>query len=93
MLIRVVYSERARRSLLEIGLFIAGRNPDAALRLVTGIQQRLNDVLTVFPEAGPRVGDGKRFMTVRHHTVLYRFDAAKGEVVVLDVFGPGMDWR
>ena len=50
MLIRVVYSERARRSLLEIGLFIAGRNPDAALRLVTGIQQRLNDVLTVFPD-------------------------------------------
>ena len=32
-------------------------------------------------------------MTIRRYTFVYHHDAAKGEVVMLDVFGPGMDWR
>jgi len=93
MAVTIVYSELARRSLLEIGLYIAERNPEAALRLVDEIQQRLDNVLTVFPEAGPRAGGESRFLTVRGHSALYRFDAVKDEVLVMNVFGPGMDWR
>ena len=93
MQIRIVYSDRARRSLLEIALHVTELNPDAALRVVDEIHRRLNDVLTVFPEAGPRVERENKFLTVRRHSVLYRFDPVKSEFVVLDLFGPGMDWR
>ena len=93
MTIRIVYSENARRALREIALFVAERDPSAALRLVDGVERGLEGVLGVFPEAGVRLEDGLRFLTVRKHSVLYRFDAKADEVVVLDVFGPGMDWR
>ena len=93
MAVRIVYSETARRSLREITLFIAGRDAVAALRLVDEIAGRLETVLGLFPEAVVRLDDEIRFLIVRRYSVVYRFEAAKGEVVVLDVFGPGMDWR
>ena len=67
--------------------------PGAALRLVNEIQPRLGSVLPIFPEAGPRAGDGRRFVTIRRHSVLYRNDAARDEGVILHVFAPGRDGR
>ena len=93
MTIRIVYSERARRSLQEVALFIAERDPSAALRLVEDIARRLESVLGVFPEAGVRLEDGVRFLGMHRHSAVYRFDASRREVMVLDVIGPGVDWR
>ena len=93
MTVRIVYSERARRSLQEVALFIAERDPSAALRLVEDIARRLESVLGVFPEAGVRLEDGVRFLGMRRHSVVYRFDASRSEEMVLDVIGPGMVWR
>ena len=90
---RVVYSVRARRSLQEIALFIAERDRDAAKRLVQDIRRRLDEVLSVFPEAGTNAEGGRRSFVVRRHSVIYRYDAERDEVVVIEVFGPGMDWR
>jgi plasmid stabilization system protein ParE len=90
---RVLYSDKARRSLLEIALHVAERDPDAALRLVDDLRQRLDDVLRVFPEAGARAGKGNRFLVIRRHSAIYRYDVERREVIVLDVFGPGRDWR
>jgi hypothetical protein len=47
----------------------------------------------VFPDAGVVWQGERRSLTIRRYTFIYRHDAAKGEVVVLDVHGPGMDWR
>jgi plasmid stabilization system protein ParE len=91
--VRIVYSLRARQSLREILLFVAEHSPEAALRLVDDVERRLEKVLGVFPEAGARMDDGTRFVVVRNHSVVYRYDAGRGEVVVIAVFGPGMDWR
>ena len=92
-MIRVVYSDRAKAGLREILLYIGERDPNAALRLLDDLERRLDEVLTRFPEAGPRTAGGERVLTIRRYPFVYRHDAAKGEVVVLDVFGPGMDWR
>ena len=43
--------------------------------------------------AAMRMEDGLKFPSLRRHSVVYRFDAARGEVIVQEVFGPGMDWR
>jgi plasmid stabilization system protein ParE len=61
--------------------------------LVADLKRRVNDTLSLFPESGAKAQDGWRLLTIRRYTYVYRHDAAKGEVVVLDVFGPGMDWR
>ena len=36
---------------------------------------------------------GRQFLTIRRYSVVYRYDAGRGAVVVLDVFGPGVNWR
>ena len=89
----VVYSDRAKLALREILLFIGERDPDAALRLIDELDRRLEQVLTQFPDAGAAIEDGRRSITIRRHAFVYRHDSGSGEVVVLGVFGPGMDWR
>ena len=48
---------------------------------------------TINADDSQRAGEESRFLTIRRPTALYRFDATRGEVMVLDVFGPGMDWQ
>ena len=90
---RIICSDQAKASLRSILLFIGERDPDAALRLLDELQRRLDLVLTEFPEAGATAVGGQRFLAIRRHSVLYRHDAFRDEVLVLDVFGPGEDWR
>ena len=86
-------SDEADRALLKAMIHVGRDNPVAAFNLMADLQKRVVMTLGVFPEAGARWEDGKRFLTIRRYTFVYRFDPARDEVVVLDVFGPGMDWR
>ena len=86
-------SERADRALLEALTFISQDDPTAAVNLVADLQKRVFQTLRVFPDAGARWDGERRMLSIRRYTFIYRHDAAKGEVVVQDVFGPGMDWR
>ena len=89
----VVFSLRARRALFDTLGHIAEENPVAAVNLILEIQKRAVETLGTFPDSGVRWRAGRRVWTVRRYALVYQHDAAKGEVVVLDVFGPGMEWR
>ena len=89
----VVFTVRAERKLMKIIGFIAQDDPVAAFRVVEDLRKRVNETLTVFPDAGSMTPGGQRQFAVRRYTFIYRHDAAKREVVVLNVFGPGEDWR
>ena len=90
---KVVFATKARQALLDIAGHIALDNVEAAFRLVADLERRVGDTLSLFPEAGAKTEAGQRVLTVRRHSVIYRFDAGAGVVLVLDIFGPGMDWR
>jgi plasmid stabilization system protein ParE len=90
---RVAFASRARRSLFDTLTCIARDNPTAAVNLIRDLERRVVDTLGIFPDSGARWRGDRRVMTIRRYAFVYRHDAAKGEVVVLDVFGPGMDWR
>lgn len=90
---RVIYSDQAKASLRSIVLFISEHDVEAAVRLVDELQRRVDGLLTQFPKAGTRAASGRRFVTIRRYAVLYRHDPANDVVVVLDVFGPRVDWR
>ena len=79
--------------MLEIAGRIALDNVEAAFRLVADLEKRVGDTLSLFPEAGPKTDSGQRVLMIRRHSVVYRFDPGIGAVFVLDIFGPGMDWR
>ena len=85
-----VEADRARLDALN---YISQDNPAAAVNLIIDLQKRVVQTLSVFPDAGVKWDGERRLLTIRRYTFIYRHDAAKGEVVVLDVFGPGMDWR
>ena len=91
--VEVVFTLRAERVLTDIVRDIAQDDEAAAFRRVLNLRRRVNETLKVFPDAGVTWHGGGRMMTIRRYAFVYRHDAAKGEVVVLDVFGPGMDWR
>lgn len=90
---RVRISGRADRALLEALRYIAQDNPTAAVDLIADLRERAVQTLGTFPEAGAKWQDGRRAMTIRRYAFVYRYDAVKDEVVVMNVFGPGVDWR
>ena len=90
---KVRISVKADRALRETLIHIAQDNPTAGVNLIAELRKRDVGTLSVFPEAGTKWGEGKRFLTIRRYAFVYRFDPARDEVMVLDVFGPGMDWR
>ena len=65
----------------------------AALALIDDLQQRVTAMLAQFPDAGARYQGEMRFVTVRRYSLIYRHDVGAGAVFVLDVVGPGRDWR
>ena len=73
--------------------YIAQDNPAAAVDLTTDLQKRIVQTLETFPESGMKWQGDRRALTIRRYAFIYRYDAAGGEVVVMNVFGPGMDWR
>ena len=90
---KVVFSNRARRSLVDILDYISQDNPQASLNLIQDLEKRVVETLRTFPEAGAKWQSGRRFLVVRRYSVVYRHNAVKDEAVVLAVFSPGMDWR
>lgn len=92
-MILVRFSEQADRSLLDILTYIAEDDPVSAIDLIEDLQQRVVSTLGQFPEAGAKWKEGRRVLTIRRYAFVYRHDAVRGEVVVLDVFGQGMNWR
>ncbi|CDX13265.1 Plasmid stabilization system [Mesorhizobium sp. ORS 3324] len=65
---------RAESDVEAIGDYVAGRNPNAAVRLVGALEQRW-DLLTLHPFSGaPRddIGPGIRHLIVGEYLTLYR---------------------
>ena len=92
-MVAVRFSDQVDGSLLDILEYISHDNPVAAFDLIEDLQRRIVDVLSQFPDSGAKALDGRRSLTIRRYTVVYRHYPLVGEVWVLDVFGPGMDWR
>ena len=90
---KVVFTATAQRALKAILAHIAADRPKAALALIDDLQTRTTATLTQFPDAGARYRGEMRFVTVRKYSLIYRHDAVAGVVFVLDVVGPGRDWR
>lgn len=59
----VVFTAKARTSLIRIAVYVALDNEAAGYRLVTEIEKRVIETLSVFPDAGSRVETGKRQLT------------------------------
>jgi len=83
----ILWSQRARRDLLEIGDFIAHDKPGAAARLVSRITDMIERVVH-FPAAGrvvPEVGrDDIREVILDKYRIVYRL--RDNEITVLTVF-------
>ena len=63
------------------------------MALIDDLHQRTTAMLSQFPDAGVRCRGEMRFVTVRKYSLIYRDAATAGVVFVLDVVGPGRDWR
>jgi plasmid stabilization system protein ParE len=90
---RVLFTTRAARDLIEIADYIRRQNPAAAVRVRASILESLQ-LLVHFPRAGRRQSvEGVRKLVTRRYPYLiyYTFDQAAGEVVVLTIQHPARD--
>lgn len=65
----------------------------AVLVFLERIQERLVNTLSTFPEGGVRFQGQVRMKTVEKYTFLYEYHADSNEVHILDMKGPGQNWR
>jgi len=69
-----------------------GADP-TVLDFLERIQNRLVETLSTFPEAGPIFQGEVLMFPLEGYVRLCEHHPAKGEVHVLDVIGPGQNWR
>lgn len=65
----------------------------AVLDFLERIQERLVNTLSTFPEGGNRFQGNVRMKVVEKYTFLYEYHADSNEVHILDMKGPGQNWR
>jgi plasmid stabilization system protein ParE len=90
---RVVLTRTVQTTLLDILDHIAADSPQAALAFIDALEARLVTTLRTFPEAGPVYGGDLRFQMIRGYAFIYRYDAKRETVFVLDACGPEENWR
>lgn len=66
--------------------------PDV-LSFLERIQDRLVNTLSTFPESGSRFQGAVRMLAVEGYTFLYEYHIDTNQVHVLDMKGPGRNWR
>ena len=64
-----------------------------ALNFIEGLQHRLLQTLSIFPEGGATFQGKTRFFSLDGYTFLYEYDEKNQQVFVLDMYGKGMNWR
>ncbi len=65
----------------------------AVLDFLERIQERLVNTLSTFPEGGNRFQGNVRMKVVEKYTFLYEYHEGSNEVHILDMKGPGQNWR
>jgi toxin ParE1/3/4 len=80
-------SDRANADLRDIWRYIAADNSDAADRVLTRLDERMQ-VLRIFPRIGPARSDirkGMRMLVEGNYLVLYEFHARRDEVEIIAI--------
>jgi toxin ParE1/3/4 len=83
----VIRSKAAKADLVDLWLYIASENPEAADRQISRIEETV-DRLSDFPRLGPArddVSKGVRGLVVNRHLVLYRVREAEKQIELLRV--------
>lgn len=65
----------------------------AVLDFLERIQERLVNTLSTFPEGGSRFQGNVRMKVVEKYTFLYEYHESSNEVHILEMKGPGQNWR
>lgn len=64
----------------------------AVLDFLEGIQARLKDTLSAYPEGGTRFQGNVRMFTVKRYSFLYEYYPDTNEAYVLEMKAPGRVW-
>lgn len=91
--ITVLFAPAVDAALVELIDHVDVDRIPTVLDFLERIQNRLVETLSTFPEAGPVFQGEVRMFPVEGYVFLYEHHPAKGEAHVLDMIGPGRNWR
>jgi plasmid stabilization system protein ParE len=90
---RIRFTPRATRDLIDIAVYIGQRSPQASLHVRAAVVDSLQ-TLTLFPEAGRRqsLPDVRKLVTRKYsYLVYYSLDVANDEIIILTIQHPARD--
>ena len=92
MAYRVTISENAFADFLEIVSYITLDSQIRAFTFVDELKIRIDNLLSVFPNSGKRIGN-RRMMSLENYIIVYRVDEKFKIVHVLMVTEGHRDWQ
>jgi len=90
---KVIFGPHVDAAILALIDYVEMEDIPAVLDFLDRIQERLVHTLSTLPEGGNRFQGNVRMKAVEKYTFLYEYHTDTNEVHVLDMKGPGLDWR
>ena len=90
---KVIFGPEVDAAILALIDYVEVDEIPAVLDFLERIQDRLVNTLSTFPESGSRFQGQVRMQVVEKYTFLYEYHVDSNEVHVLDMKGPGQNWR
>lgn len=90
---KVIFGPEVDAAIMALIDYVELDDIPVVLDFLDRIQERLVNTLSIFPEGGSRFQGNVRMKVVEKYTFLYEYHADANEVHVLDMKGPGLDWR
>lgn len=89
----VLFAPSVDAALLDLIDYVELDRVPTVIAFLERIQNRLVATLSTFPEAGSPFQANIRLFVVEGYSFLYEYHPDKGEVHVLEMKAPGIDWR
>jgi hypothetical protein len=91
--VTVLFAPGVDAALIELIDHVDADSIPTLLDFLERIQRRLGETLSTSPGAGPVFQGDVRMFPVKGYVFLYEHHPSMGEVHVLDMIGPGRNWR
>ncbi len=90
---KVIFAPSVDEAILRFIDYVHPSDIPTVLDFIEELQARLVNTVADYPGIGTRFQGNVRFFVIKNYVFLYEYDEDQNEVHVLDMIGPGQNWR
>ena len=89
----VIFAPSVDEAILNLIDYVDPSDLPTILNFIEKLQKRLVKTLSTYPLSGTRFQENLRFFAVEGYVFLYEYAETANELHVVDMIGPGKNWR